>query len=93
MLASNYLGITEHPFFSEIEELIEKVIVTPADVAEQLMRSEVLEVTLRDLIDFLQIKKREQYESKAKKLKEERAGEAEIEGKVSGTSGNMPKIK
>ena len=53
MLASNYLGITEHPFFSEIEELIEKVIVTPADVAEQLMRSEVLEVTLRDLIDFL----------------------------------------
>ncbi|KAL9414847.1 hypothetical protein AB3S75_043163 [Citrus x aurantiifolia] len=79
MLASNYLGITEHPFFSEIEELIEKVIVTPADVAEQLMRSE--------------IKKREQYESKAKKVKEERAGEAEIEGKVCGTSANMPKIK
>ncbi|GAY32962.1 hypothetical protein CUMW_274390 [Citrus unshiu] len=54
------------------QRLKKKVIVTPADVAEQLMRSE--------------IKKREQYESKAKKLKEERAGEAEIEGKVSGTT-------
>ncbi|KAK9177115.1 hypothetical protein WN944_029134 [Citrus x changshan-huyou] len=42
MLASSYLGITEHPLFLEVEGLIEKAKVTPADVAEQLMRNEVL---------------------------------------------------
>ncbi|GAY32959.1 hypothetical protein CUMW_274370 [Citrus unshiu] len=34
ILASNYLGITEHPLFSEVEELIEQTKVTPAEVAE-----------------------------------------------------------
>ncbi|KAK9184407.1 hypothetical protein WN943_024757 [Citrus x changshan-huyou] len=77
MLASSYLGITEHPLFLEVEGLIEKAKVTPADVAEQLMRNEVPEIALRELIQFLEIKRRESDESKAKEVKEERAEEAE----------------
>ena len=77
MLASSYLGITEHPLFLEVEGLIEKAKVTPADVAEQLMRNEVPEIALRELIQFLEIKRRESDESKAKEVKEDRAEEAE----------------
>ncbi|KAL5790961.1 hypothetical protein ACOSQ2_005849 [Xanthoceras sorbifolium] len=64
MLASNYLRITEHPLLLEIEELIEQVKVTPAEVAEQLMRDEVPEIALSGLIEFLKSKKTENDESK-----------------------------
>ncbi|XP_044507306.1 AAA-ATPase At3g50940-like [Mangifera indica] len=69
VLASNYLGITEHPLFTEIEELIEETKVTPAEIAEQLMRDEEVEIALRGLIEFLE-DKRESGENKA--------GEAEM---------------
>ncbi|KAL5790962.1 hypothetical protein ACOSQ2_005850 [Xanthoceras sorbifolium] len=65
MLASNYLRITEHPLLLEIEELIEQVKVTPAEVGEQLMRDEVPEIALSGLIEFLENKKTENDESKA----------------------------
>ncbi|KAH7575046.1 hypothetical protein JRO89_XS02G0039800 [Xanthoceras sorbifolium] len=64
MLASNYLRITEHPLLLEIEELIEQVKVTPAEVAEQLMRDEVPEIALSGLIEFFKSKKTENDESK-----------------------------
>ena len=79
MLASNYLGITEHPLFLEVEELIEKVEVTPADVAEQLMRDEVPKIALSGLIQFLQIKKRETGESKATEAEETVRGAENIQ--------------
>lgn len=69
MLASNYLGVTEHPLFSVIEQLIVMVNVTPAEIGEQLLKHEEPEIALRDLIDFLEGKKRES--EKTKDTKEE----------------------
>ncbi|XVE93670.1 hypothetical protein REPUB_Repub01dG0214200 [Reevesia pubescens] len=56
ILASNYLGIPEHPLFLEIEELLEITKVTPAEVGEQLMKDEVPEIVLSGLIEFLEAK-------------------------------------
>lgn len=56
MLASNYLGITEHPQLSEIEELLKRTMVTPAELGELLMKDEETEKVLQGLIQFLQTK-------------------------------------
>ncbi|KAJ4716556.1 AAA-ATPase [Melia azedarach] len=88
MLASNYLDTREHPFFSEIEELIKTTEVTPADVGEQLLRNEVPEIALKGLIEFLETKKREDNERKAKEA-EERTEEAESCQKLEGQSEDM----
>lgn len=69
-LASNYLGIKEHALFGEIEEAIRTTQVTPAEVAEQLLRSDDLETLLQDLIEFLKVKKIENQEAKAIKTTE-----------------------
>ncbi|KAK7309313.1 hypothetical protein RJT34_05934 [Clitoria ternatea] len=54
VLASNYLGIEgDHRLFEEIEGLLEKTEVTPAVVAEHLMRYEDPEVALEALVKFL----------------------------------------
>ncbi|PKI36600.1 hypothetical protein CRG98_043020 [Punica granatum] len=58
-LASNYLGVTEHPLFSKIEELMASVSMTPAEVGEQLLKGDEPDTTLRGLVEFLQAKKRE----------------------------------
>lgn len=57
-LSSNYLGITEHPLLMEIEQLMQEAKVTPAEVGEQMMKSEDLEDTLKRLMSFLVDKKR-----------------------------------
>ncbi|CAK9183502.1 unnamed protein product [Ilex paraguariensis] len=58
ILASNYLGLGEgHCMFSEIETLITEVEVTPAEVAEELMKSEDTNIALAGLLTFLQKKK------------------------------------
>lgn len=44
LLAANYLGIKEHKLFEEIEELIGKTALTPAEVAEQLMKEDEVDV-------------------------------------------------
>ncbi|XP_030530795.1 AAA-ATPase At3g50940-like [Rhodamnia argentea] len=53
LLASNYLGIDRHELFDQIESLIAAARVTPAEVAEQLMKSDEPEVALRDVVSFL----------------------------------------
>ncbi|CAJ1930264.1 unnamed protein product [Sphenostylis stenocarpa] len=54
VLASNYLDIKGyHPLLEQIEGLLEKVDVTPAVVAEQLMRYEKPDVCLEALVQFL----------------------------------------
>nr|KYP66925.1 hypothetical protein KK1_013236 [Cajanus cajan] len=54
VLASNYLGIEgHHPLFEQIEELLEKTNVTPAVVAEQLIRNEDPQLALEKLVEFL----------------------------------------
>ncbi|RVW35343.1 AAA-ATPase [Vitis vinifera] len=52
-LASNYLGVSNHRLFTEIERLITEVEVTPAEIAEELMKSEEADVALEGLIAFL----------------------------------------
>lgn len=57
ILAFNYLGIEgDHPLFEPIEELLEKVEVTPAVVAEHLLRSEDPDVALEGLVNFIKEK-------------------------------------
>ncbi|GMH25178.1 hypothetical protein Nepgr_027021 [Nepenthes gracilis] len=71
LLASSYLDIKHHALFPDIEELIKRVLVTPAEVAEQLMRNEEPEAALRGLIKFLESKEREAEEASAKKVEAE----------------------
>ncbi|PHU05924.1 hypothetical protein BC332_26746 [Capsicum chinense] len=63
LLASNYLGVIEHQHFEEIESLIETNAVTPAEVAEQLMKDDEVDIALKGLIDFLHMKKKEHEEA------------------------------
>ncbi|XP_050233769.1 AAA-ATPase At3g50940-like [Mercurialis annua] len=65
ILASNYSGVTEHPSFERIEELIKITKATPAEIGEQLMQNEEPEIAFGGLIEFLEHKKAE--EDKAKK--------------------------
>ncbi|KAK2969273.1 hypothetical protein RJ640_030814 [Escallonia rubra] len=55
-LASNYLGIDTHGTFGDIEELISEVEVTPAEIAEELMKSEEADVSLGGVLKFLRAK-------------------------------------
>ena len=65
VLASNYLGIENHELFGEIEERISSTKVTPAEVAEQLLKNDDGDRALTELIEFLEAKKRENEESEA----------------------------
>ncbi|PHT41338.1 hypothetical protein CQW23_20192 [Capsicum baccatum] len=68
LLASNYLGIKDHKLFKEIEELIDIAYVTPAEVAEQLLKEDEVEHSLKGLINFLHKKIKEKEEEKTKKV-------------------------
>lgn len=57
ILASNYLNVKNHSLFSQIEELIMEVEVTPAEVAEELMKNEDVDTALTGIIGFLERKK------------------------------------
>ncbi|XP_027771090.1 AAA-ATPase At3g50940-like [Solanum pennellii] len=70
LLANNYLGIKDHKLFKEIEELIDTANVTPAEVAEQLLKEDEAEDSLRGLVNFIH-----------KKIKEKEEAEAEAEAK------------
>ncbi|ONI30078.1 hypothetical protein PRUPE_1G229600 [Prunus persica] len=58
ILASYYLGIKTHGFFDEIEASIREVEVTPAEIAEELMKSEDTDTVLGGLVAFLKNKKK-----------------------------------
>lgn len=69
VLALNYLGINEeYNHFREIKNLIEKVEVTPAEIAEELMRSEDVDVALEGVANFLK-RKRTQLDNELKEEK------------------------
>ncbi|KAH0468419.1 hypothetical protein IEQ34_003452 [Dendrobium chrysotoxum] len=58
VLVSNYHAWhDEHPMFEEIESLLKEVKATPAEVAEQLMRSDTIDVALEGLLQLLQGKR------------------------------------
>ncbi|GER27988.1 P-loop containing nucleoside triphosphatehydrolases superfamily protein [Striga asiatica] len=60
-LAKNYLGVVEdhHPMFGEIKDLIGEVEITPAEVAEHLMRNEDADMALEGVVDLLKKKRDE----------------------------------
>ncbi|CAN4109879.1 unnamed protein product [Withania somnifera] len=68
ILAANYLGIKDHKLFKEIVELIDIASVTPAEVAEQLLKEDEVEDSLKGLINFLHTKMKEKEEEKAKEV-------------------------
>ena len=60
VLAANYLGINGyHSLFGEIEDLIKTTEITPAQVAEQLLKSEDSNIALEGLVKLLKRKKLE----------------------------------
>ncbi|KAJ4710888.1 AAA-ATPase [Melia azedarach] len=74
VLAFNYLRIRSHSLFSEIEELLKEVEVTPAEVAEELVKSDDdADIALQGVIDFLQMKK----ELQSTNVEEAEAGQQE----------------
>ncbi|GKV32705.1 hypothetical protein SLEP1_g41292 [Rubroshorea leprosula] len=52
-LANTYLQIDNHHLFDTIKNLLKEVSVTPAEVAQQLMRSDELQGILESFIEFL----------------------------------------
>ena len=64
ILASNYHSISDHDTYPEIQELIKEVMVTPAEVAEVLMRNDNTDIALEGLIQFLKGKKSDAKDSK-----------------------------
>lgn len=77
ILVSNYLGIrgkNDHRLCGEIEGLIEDEEVSPAEVAEELMKRDDADVALHGLVNFL---KREKAENNKKE--EEGADDTEIQ--------------
>ncbi|CAN6484861.1 unnamed protein product [Victoria cruziana] len=61
ILASNYLGIHDHPLFELVKDLMQKVQITPAEVGEEFMKSELDNpaAALHSVIDSLQRKMKE----------------------------------
>ena len=80
ILAYNYLGINFHCLFSEIEEVIAEVEVTPAEIAEELMKSEEADIALGGVLKLLKRKKSKSSESSGegeKQLVSEKENECE----------------
>lgn len=75
LLAANYLGIKDHELFEEILESIQTTLVTPAEVAEQLLKNDEPDTVLKELIEFLKVKRKENEEATAKKSETERREE------------------
>ncbi|XP_062144448.1 AAA-ATPase At2g18193-like [Alnus glutinosa] len=59
LLASNYLDVQSHPLFEQVEHLLETTEVTPAAVAEELMKDDDADVALSGLVKFLKRKEME----------------------------------
>ncbi|KAL6227110.1 hypothetical protein ACLB2K_001069 [Fragaria x ananassa] len=80
ILASNYLGIhrsNRHRLYGEIEGLIEGSEVTPAEVAEELLKIDDAEVALEGLLSLLKRKKVERDQAEEGSNKAEIQEEAE----------------
>ncbi|KAK1410434.1 hypothetical protein QVD17_36971 [Tagetes erecta] len=82
LLASNYLGVTQHHLFKKIEDLIGEVEITPAEVAEQLLKEVDPDVALEGLIQFFDVKRKENQEAKEKAIKRKELASKEREKKL-----------
>ncbi|KAF5741151.1 26S protease regulatory subunit 6A [Tripterygium wilfordii] len=91
ILASNYLGLKSHPFLTHIEELMKEVEVTPAEVAEELMKHENVDIALKGVAAFIERKKlmkcNDTNADKRKDIDEEEEESEEFRGKCDGKVG------
>jgi len=74
ILASNSHSITDHDTYPEIEALIKEVMVTPAEVAEVLMRNDDTDIALEGLIRFLKGKKGDAKDSEGENVETDKRG-------------------
>jgi mitochondrial chaperone BCS1 len=70
ILANNYHYIEYHDTYPAIEKLIKEMVVTPAEVAEVLMRNDDTDVVLHDLVGFLKSRMKDVNEVKTEHKKE-----------------------
>ncbi|KAJ1688241.1 hypothetical protein LUZ63_019631 [Rhynchospora breviuscula] len=80
VLARNCHSIDDHELFPEIEGLLKEVKVTPAEVAEMLMKSEDRDEVLKGLVEFLKDKKKGAKESQKEGEGKKGAKESQKEG-------------
>ncbi|XP_031474401.1 AAA-ATPase At3g50940-like [Nymphaea colorata] len=80
VLVFNYLQIDYHPLFERIRTLIDEVEITPAEVAEVLMRNKETTCAIEDAIQAME-KKKELQE------KQEDNGEEDVEGREEDDNG------
>ncbi|KAL1195503.1 AAA-ATPase [Cardamine amara subsp. amara] len=77
-LASNYLGLNEatrtHRLFPEIERLMDGEVITPAQVAEELMKSEDADVALEGLVNVLKKMRLKSEETNPVMMKKKESG-------------------
>ncbi|KAI4327650.1 hypothetical protein L6164_020086 [Bauhinia variegata] len=95
VLASNYLGLHDTcqiPLYQEIEGLIETTEVTPAQVAEELMKSDDANVALEALAGFLKRKKAEGNPVKDEEGVDNIEGDQGQEAKKLKTNNNIGRI-
>ncbi|KAJ0646037.1 putative ATPase, AAA-type, core, P-loop containing nucleoside triphosphate hydrolase [Helianthus annuus] len=61
LMASNYLGVSNHDAFEKIEHLIGGSLeITPAEVGEQLLRFRDPDVALGGLLQYMDLKKKQE---------------------------------
>lgn len=78
-LASTYLGIKEHVLFKCIEDLIQSRFITPAEVAQHLMKCDNPQVALQSLLEFINMKETtEMMDNGAKKEDDEEVIKEEV---------------
>ncbi|XP_022962730.1 AAA-ATPase At2g18193-like [Cucurbita moschata] len=79
-LTTNYLGggAIHHPLYEEIKALIEYANVTPAEVAEELMKDDDIDIVMEGLAKFVKLKREEQ--NGGNKAPEKEGNEMEVVG-------------
>ncbi|CAL5398463.1 unnamed protein product [Camellia sinensis] len=80
--------INNHSMFSEIEKLVTEVEVTPAEIAEELMKSDEADIALGGLIKFLHKKKTEHDKANAEEEKEDSENGEEVSEQAKECPGN-----
>ncbi|CAI9272329.1 unnamed protein product [Lactuca saligna] len=62
-LVFNYLGITQHSLLEQIDDSMCEIKVTPAEIAEQLLKDDDPDIVLSGLIEFFDVKRKENEEA------------------------------
>ncbi|KAJ3670830.1 hypothetical protein LUZ60_008256 [Juncus effusus] len=79
VLANNYHSIEDHILFPEIEGLLKEMDVTPAEVAEVIMKSDDTDEALQGLVEFLKEKKDGKIEVENEQKDKESEGKEKLE--------------